>query len=66
MTHIVGCRMLNVTCHIVGCRVAVATGKGYIDMSTVDEQTSTRIGEAVAAKGGRFLEVGGGRMGGRG
>ena len=26
-------------------------------MSTVDEQTSLRIGDAVAAKGGRFLEA---------
>jgi 3-hydroxyisobutyrate dehydrogenase-like beta-hydroxyacid dehydrogenase len=38
------------------CQPADA-GKGYVDMSTVDEQTSQRIGEAVAAKGGRFLEV---------
>jgi len=32
-------------------------GKDYVDMSTVDEATSQRIAEAVAAKGGRFLEA---------
>jgi hypothetical protein len=34
-----------------------APGKGYVDMSTVDDATSREIGAAVAAKGGRFLEV---------
>lgn len=33
------------------------SGKGYVDMSTVDEATSKKIGAAVTAKGGRFLEV---------
>ncbi|KAF8073093.1 NPF8.3 [Scenedesmus sp. PABB004] len=35
----------------------LAPGKGYVDMSTVDEETSQQIAEAVAAKGGRFLEA---------
>lgn len=35
----------------------IRAGKGYVDMSTVDEETSTRIGDAVTAKGGRFVEV---------
>lgn len=46
----------------------LSAGKGYVDMSTVDEATSTEIAAAVTAKGGRFLEVGwmwmGGRVGG--
>ncbi len=32
-------------------------GKGYVDMSTVNEATSQKIEEAVRAKGGRFVEV---------
>jgi 3-hydroxyisobutyrate dehydrogenase-like beta-hydroxyacid dehydrogenase len=32
-------------------------GKGYIDMSTVDEGTSGNIARAVAEAGGRFLEA---------
>ncbi|NDY43038.1 NAD(P)-dependent oxidoreductase [Dissulfurirhabdus thermomarina] len=32
-------------------------GKGYVDMSTVDPGTSRRIGAAVAAAAGRFLEA---------
>lgn len=35
----------------------VCTGKGYIDMSTVDVATSTKICEAIIEKGGRFLEA---------
>lgn len=35
----------------------ISAGKGYVDMSTVDEATSCEIAAAVAAKGGRFLEV---------
>jgi hypothetical protein len=37
----------------------LSAGKGYVDMSTVDEATSTEIAAAVTAKGGRFLEVSG-------
>ncbi len=40
-----------------GVLEGLSAGKGYVDMSTVDEGTSQRIAEAVAAKGGRFLEV---------
>lgn len=32
-------------------------GKGYIDMSTVDAETSIKISEAIKAKGGDFLEA---------
>ncbi|EFJ44056.1 hypothetical protein VOLCADRAFT_65267 [Volvox carteri f. nagariensis] len=39
-----------------GVLAAIAPGKGYVDMSTVDEATSTKIGEAIATKGGKFLE----------
>lgn len=42
-----------------GAVAGVSAGKGYVDMSTVDEATSKQIAAAVAAKGGRFLEVGG-------
>jgi len=35
----------------------MCTGKGYIDMSTVDTVTSTKISEAIIEKGGRFLEA---------
>ncbi len=40
-----------------GVLEGASDGKCYVDMSTVDEQTSTRIAEALAAKGTRFLEV---------
>ena len=43
-----------------GVLAGICAGKAYVDMSTVDEQTSMRIAEAVVAKGGRFLEVGNG------
>ncbi|KAJ1429537.1 hypothetical protein SESBI_08309 [Sesbania bispinosa] len=32
-------------------------GKGYIDMSTVDSDTSIKISEAIKAKGGNFIEA---------
>ncbi len=35
----------------------ISEGKGYVDMSTVDPETSQMIGRAVASKGGRFLEA---------
>ncbi|KAK4268094.1 hypothetical protein QN277_024797 [Acacia crassicarpa] len=31
--------------------------KGYIDMSTVDADTSSKISEAITSRGGRFLEA---------
>lgn len=40
-----------------GVLAGVTAGKAYVDMSTVDEQTSTKIAEAVTAAGGRFLEA---------
>ncbi|XP_022758854.1 glyoxylate/succinic semialdehyde reductase 1-like [Durio zibethinus] len=33
------------------------SGKGYIDMSTVDAETSCKISEAITSKGGQFLEA---------
>ncbi|PNH10975.1 putative oxidoreductase GLYR1 [Tetrabaena socialis] len=39
-----------------GVLAGISAGKGYVDMSTVDEATSTKIGEAVTAKGGKFVE----------
>lgn len=35
----------------------ITAGKGYVDMSTVDEATSQQIAAAITEKGGRFLEV---------
>ncbi|XP_044465113.1 glyoxylate/succinic semialdehyde reductase 1-like [Mangifera indica] len=35
----------------------ICPGKGYIDMSTVDPETSTKISQAISAKGGHFLEA---------
>lgn len=35
----------------------IGPGKGYVDMSTVDQETSQLIGEAVTGRGGRFLEA---------
>ncbi|XP_012490974.2 glyoxylate/succinic semialdehyde reductase 1 [Gossypium raimondii] len=35
----------------------ICSGKGYIDMSTVDPETSWKISEAIALKGGHFLEA---------
>lgn len=35
----------------------MCSGKGYIDMSTVDAATSTKIYEGIIAKGGRFVEA---------
>eukprot|EP00245_Coleochaete_scutata_P000851 TRINITY_DN1100_c0_g2_i1.p1 TRINITY_DN1100_c0_g2~~TRINITY_DN1100_c0_g2_i1.p1 ORF type:complete len:326 (-),score=63.43 TRINITY_DN1100_c0_g2_i1:106-963(-) len=40
-----------------GALSAMVPNKGYVDMSTVDSETSRKIGSAVAAKGGRFLEA---------
>ncbi|GLI70686.1 hypothetical protein VaNZ11_015626 [Volvox africanus] len=39
-----------------GVLSAIVPGKGYVDMSTVDEATSAKIGEAITAKGGKFVE----------
>ncbi|XP_073099586.1 glyoxylate/succinic semialdehyde reductase 1 [Elaeis guineensis] len=35
----------------------ICSGKGYIDMSTVDADTSSKISEAITKKGGYFLEA---------
>ncbi|XP_043706918.1 glyoxylate/succinic semialdehyde reductase 1 isoform X1 [Telopea speciosissima] len=35
----------------------MCSGKGYIDMSTVDADTSTKISEVISKKGGYFLEA---------
>ncbi|GAB2234611.1 hypothetical protein Droror1_Dr00003868 [Drosera rotundifolia] len=35
----------------------IGNGKGYIDMSTVSADTSTKISEAITSKGGSFLEA---------
>ncbi|CAH8390120.1 unnamed protein product [Eruca vesicaria subsp. sativa] len=34
----------------------ICEGKGYIDMSTVDAETSLKINQATTGKGGRFVE----------
>ncbi|KAH6814163.1 glyoxylate reductase 1 [Perilla frutescens var. frutescens] len=35
----------------------IGSGKGYVDMSTVDAETSSKISEAITSKGGHFLEA---------
>jgi 3-hydroxyisobutyrate dehydrogenase-like beta-hydroxyacid dehydrogenase len=40
-----------------GVLEGIAEGKGYIDVSTVDPQTSTEISLAISNKGGSFLEA---------
>jgi 3-hydroxyisobutyrate dehydrogenase-like beta-hydroxyacid dehydrogenase len=40
-----------------GVLEGIAQGKGYIDVSTVDPQTSKEIGQAILSKEGRFLEA---------
>ncbi len=40
-----------------GVLEGMGSGTGYVDMSTVDAATSRKIGAAIAAKGGRFLEA---------
>lgn len=35
----------------------ISAGKSYVDVSTVDAETSTSIHDAIKAKGGRFLEA---------
>ena len=40
-----------------GAVEGLSAGKGYIDMSTVDAATSSKIAATVAAAGGRFLEA---------
>jgi 3-hydroxyisobutyrate dehydrogenase-like beta-hydroxyacid dehydrogenase len=40
-----------------GVLEGIAQGKGYVDVSTVDPQTSKEIGQAILIKEGRFLEA---------
>ncbi|MDB5801214.1 MAG: ghr [Rhodocyclales bacterium] len=40
-----------------GVLAGIGDGRGYIDMSTVDDQTARDIGAAIAQRGGRFLEA---------
>lgn len=40
-----------------GALEQICEGKGYIDMSTVDAYTSSKISEAIVKKGGSFLEA---------
>lgn len=40
-----------------GALEGIGSGRGYVDMSTVDAETAREIGAAVSAKGGRFLEA---------
>lgn len=39
-----------------GILEGMSAGKGYVDMSTVDDRTSQKIAQAVTKQGGRFLE----------
>lgn len=48
---------LAVACGPAGICEGLAAGSGYVDMSTVDAATSTRVAAAVAACGARFLEA---------
>lgn len=40
-----------------GVLEGIGEGRGYVDMSTVDGETSRRIAHAVTERGGRFLEA---------
>jgi glyoxylate/succinic semialdehyde reductase len=40
-----------------GALAGIGAGRGYVDMSTVDAATAEKIGAAVCARGGRFLEA---------
>lgn len=40
-----------------GALAGIGDGRGYVDMSTVDAATAREIGEAIVAKGGRFVEA---------
>ncbi|WP_133011267.1 NAD(P)-dependent oxidoreductase [Marinomonas flavescens] len=40
-----------------GVAAGIGEGRGYIDMSTVDDTTSTLIAQTIAQAGGRFLEA---------
>jgi len=40
-----------------GVLAGIGEGRGYVDMSTVDDGTSRRIMQAVTQRGGRFLEA---------
>jgi len=40
-----------------GVQSGIGDGRGYIDMSTVDGETSTAIATKIAGAGGRFLEA---------
>lgn len=48
---------LAVACGPAGICEGLSPGGGYVDMSTVDAATSTRIAAVVAASGGSFLEA---------
>jgi 3-hydroxyisobutyrate dehydrogenase-like beta-hydroxyacid dehydrogenase len=41
----------------IAAGMAAWPGKAYVDVSTVDAQTSQKISELVTSHGGRFLEV---------
>jgi 3-hydroxyisobutyrate dehydrogenase-like beta-hydroxyacid dehydrogenase len=40
-----------------GVQEGLGAGRGYVDMSTVDDTTSREIGKATIERGGRFLEA---------
>ena len=40
-----------------GVLEGIGSGRGYIDMSTVDDSTCREISEAITGRGGRFLEA---------
>jgi hypothetical protein len=52
-----GCRSRQAVHCPGGVLEGITEGKCYVDMSTVDEETSQKINEAITGKGGRFLEV---------
>ena len=40
-----------------GALAGIGDGRGYVDMSTVDDATARKIAAAIAAAGGRYLEA---------
>ncbi|CAH9114321.1 unnamed protein product [Cuscuta epithymum] len=51
------CAALSVVFDKNGVLEQISGGKSYIDMSTVDADTSSKINEAIISRGGTFLEA---------
>jgi 3-hydroxyisobutyrate dehydrogenase len=43
-------------CGVLQAR-SISNGKGYVEMTGIDSETSQDIAEAIISKGGRYLEA---------